>query len=204
MASMHSYIWDVENAVTPELAITPIHPLLDLQFSPRDPSILIGGLTSGQVAAWDTRQGGIATLINPLHTAHRDVAKCVKFITSKSGGEFFSSGPDGACKWWDLRNMKMPTDEIIIDYVQSILETPSMARSLAVSVIEFEPTIPTRFMVGTETGHVVSGNRKGKTSLDKLPHKVSKIKSLNGSYYPLFPFSGTGILEGFYISCLPC
>lgn len=29
-----------------------------------------------------------------------------------------------------------------------------------------------RFMVGTETGLVIGGNRKGKTPLEKLPSKV--------------------------------
>lgn len=32
-----------------------------------------------------------------------------------------------------------------------------------------------RFMVGTETGLVIGGNRKGKNAVEKLPSKVSNL-----------------------------
>ena len=34
--------------------------------------------------------------------------------------------------------------------------------------LEFESTMPTKFMVGTERGNIISGNRKAKTNADKI------------------------------------
>ncbi|XP_022112334.2 dynein axonemal intermediate chain 2 isoform X1 [Pieris rapae] len=170
-ASLLSYIWDVENANDPEVALVPPVPLLDLQFNPRERNILAGGLLNGQVGIWDRRRGGVPVVLCAPHVAHRDLVRNVIFINSKSGQEFFSGGPDGACKWWDIRNMDEPTDEMIIDVVQSSFDVQSMANANGISVMEYEPTIPTRFMVGTDNGLVVGGNRKGKTPMEKLPAK---------------------------------
>ncbi|XP_063363449.1 dynein intermediate chain 3, ciliary [Cydia amplana] len=166
-----SYIWDIENANAPELTIKPTQPLLDLQYNPRDQNILVGGMLNGQVGWWDMRKGGEAVGVCPPHVAHRDLVRNVLFINSKTGAEFFSSGPDGVVKWWDTRNMSEPTDSMIIDLVKLPTDTQSFENSLGVSALEYEPTIPTRFMVGTETGAVIGGNRKGKNPLEKLPTK---------------------------------
>lgn len=44
-------------------------------------------------------------------------------------------------------------------------ETALLSRALGASSLEYETTIPTRFMVGTENGYVIQGNRKGEFSL---------------------------------------
>ncbi|CAK1556188.1 unnamed protein product [Leptosia nina] len=166
-----SYIWDIENANAPELIIKPPQPLLDLQYNPRDQHILVGGMLNGQVGCWDMRKGGEPVGICPPHVAHRDLVRNVLFVHSKTGSEFISSSPDGVVKWWDIRSMNEPTDSMIIDLVKLPSETQSIDRALGISALEYESTIPTRFMVGTETGLVIGGNRKGKTPLEKLPTK---------------------------------
>lgn len=74
---------------------------------------------------------------------------------------------------WDTRNMNEPTDTMIIDLVKTATDTQNIDNALGVSALEYEPTIPTRFMVGTENGLIIGGNRKGKNALEKLPSKVS-------------------------------
>ncbi|KAI8426341.1 hypothetical protein MSG28_005197 [Choristoneura fumiferana] len=142
-AQQVSYIWDIENANAPELTIKPTQPLLDLQYNPRDQNILVGGMLNGQVGWWDMRKGGEAAGVCPPHMAHRDLVRNVLFINSKTGAEFFSASPDGV----------------------------SIETAIGISALEYEPTIPTRFMVGTETGAVIGGNRKGKNPVEKLPNK---------------------------------
>ncbi|XP_026738422.1 dynein intermediate chain 2, axonemal-like isoform X2 [Trichoplusia ni] len=165
-----AFVWNMENPNYPESVLAPPCPMLDLQYNPKDIQVLAGGLINGQVCTWDLRQKGVApALICPPHVAHRDLVKNVLFINSKTGMEFFSGGPDGVCKWWDIRKIHEPTDEMIIDVVTSMTEEQSMAKANGISVMEYEPTIPTRFMVGTENGLVINGNRKGKTPYDKLP-----------------------------------
>ncbi|KAJ0181519.1 hypothetical protein K1T71_002241 [Dendrolimus kikuchii] len=170
-APVDSYVWDLENANFPEVTIKPPCSLLDLQYNARDPTVLAGGLMNGQVCTWDQRTGGAPQLLCAPHAAHREYARSVVFINAKSGREFFSSGPDGAVKWWDMRDMSEPTEEMIMDVVKSSFDVQSMANANGASVLEFEPTIPTRFMVGTENGYVITGNRKGKTPMEKLPAK---------------------------------
>lgn len=168
-----AYIWDVDNANSPDQLITPPCLMFDLQFNPRDNNQLIGGLLSGQVAHWDLRSGPNPVETCPPHEAHRDYVRKLLFINSKSGQEFFSAGPGGVCKWWDLRNLSEPTDEMIMDVPKTVYDEQSMATANGVCSLEYEPTIPTRFMVGTENGLVIGGNRKGKTPQEKLPAKVS-------------------------------
>ncbi|RVE54189.1 hypothetical protein evm_001016 [Chilo suppressalis] len=177
-----SYIWDIENANAPEMIIRPPQPLLDLQYNPRDQNILIGGMFNGQVGWWDMRKGGEPAGICAPHSAHRDLVRNVLFINTKIGAEFFSSSPDGVVKWWDTRNMNEPTDSMIIDIVKNPTDTPSIDRAIGISALEYEPTIPTRFMVGTETGLVIGGNRKGKNAVEKLP---SKYEAHLGPVYSL-------------------
>ncbi|XP_053602327.1 dynein intermediate chain 3, ciliary-like isoform X2 [Plodia interpunctella] len=175
-------IWDIENANHPEMNLTPPCTLLDLQFSPREINVMAGGLMNGQVGFWDRRVGPKYVGVCPPHVAHRDLVRNVLFINSKSGMEFFSSGSDGACKWWDMRNLEDYTDEMIMDVVKSSFDVQSMATANGVSSLEYEPTIPTRFMVGTENGLVICGNRKGKTPMEKLP---AKIEAHNGPVHSL-------------------
>ncbi|CAG9136387.1 unnamed protein product [Plutella xylostella] len=175
LAPTESYIWDVNNANSPETVITPPSPLLDLQFT-KETNVLIGGMMNGEVAAFDKRTGEV-TASSPPHVSHRDFVSKVLLINPKVGTEFFSGSADGSCKWWDLRDMSEPTDTMIMDVVKTSVDVPSMATANGVSVLEYEATIPTRFMVGTENGLILGGNRKGKTATEKLP---MNIKAHNG------------------------
>lgn len=47
-----------------------------------------------------------------------------------------------------------------------------MSRSYGVSVLEYETTMPTKFMCGTDMGMVFVCNRKGKTPLEKINTRV--------------------------------
>lgn len=170
-SSVLANIWDVENSNSPVTKLVPPCPMLDLQYSPKEPTRLVSALMNGQVAAFDVRSPLAPSHLCPLHVAHRDAVRSVLFSGSKTGMEFFSGGTDGAVKWWDLRNISEPFEELCLDMIKAN-EEQSMSRAKGVSVLEFEPTIPTRFMVGTEDGAVMCGNRKGKTIVDKIPTKV--------------------------------
>lgn len=47
-------------------------------------------------------------------------------------------------------------------------------------VLEYEPTMPTKFMVGTEQSVVLSCNRKAKTAADKI------VASYSQHYGPIY------------------
>lgn len=76
---------------------------------------------------------------------------------------------------WDTRKLSEPTENLILDAAKP--EEQSMANAMGASCLEYEPTIPTRFMVGTEQGVVINCNRKGKTPIEKM---VSRYHSHHG------------------------
>ena len=52
-------------------------------------------------------------------------------------------------KWWDIRKFTEPTEVLILDPEK---ECNDIQNAHGVSCLEFEPTIPTKFMVGTDRG----------------------------------------------------
>ena len=53
-------------------------------------------------------------------------------------------------KWWDIRKFTEPTEVLILD--PSKEGSAEVSTAHGVSCLEFEPTIPTKFMVGTDRG----------------------------------------------------
>ncbi|KYN19471.1 Dynein intermediate chain 3, ciliary [Trachymyrmex cornetzi] len=69
-----SYIWDIENPNKPVICLRSSSPLLIVEFNPRDPSMLISGLMSGQVCNWDIRIGD-----RPVQMSHRQFSHSLPF-----------------------------------------------------------------------------------------------------------------------------
>ncbi|GLV48672.1 dynein axonemal intermediate chain 2 [Carabus blaptoides fortunei] len=167
-----SYIWEIENPNIPYYVMKPKIPLVCTEFSQKDANTLVGGMLSGQVSLWDVRRGNEPVEVTIVEESHRDPVRSVIWLTTKSGTEFFSGSSDGQVKWWDTRKLSEPMETLILDMVKSG-EPQQLSRAQGVSCMEYEPTIPTRFMVGTEYGCVFSGNRKGKTPNEKLTAKFN-------------------------------
>ncbi|EZA62230.1 Dynein intermediate chain 3, ciliary [Ooceraea biroi] len=68
-----SYIWDIENPNTPVICLESSLPLMITEFNPRDPSMLISGLTSGQVCNWDIRIGNRPVQMSRRQFSHSRV-----------------------------------------------------------------------------------------------------------------------------------
>ena len=176
-ATFESYIWDVENPARPELTLKPPSMAVCVEYNPKDPNQILSGLQSGQVCIWDTRTGGIPTRFSPPDKSHRDPVHRALWIQSKTGTDFFSTSTDGIVKWWDTRKIGEPVEELVLDITKKVLfdffrfhlflkENAELA--LGAVSLEFESTMPTKFMVGTERGNIISGNRKAKTNADKI------------------------------------
>eukprot|EP00049_Salpingoeca_infusionum_P018565 m.357810 g.357810 ORF g.357810 m.357810 type:complete len:572 (+) comp17943_c0_seq1:313-2028(+) len=157
--SVDSYIWDIEKPNVPELALTPSSPIVSIRYNPKDVHVLLGGLYNGQIGVWDTRKGSRPIETSPVERSHRDPVFAAEFLASKTGTEFFSCSSDGFVKWWDIRKMSEPTEELLMDIGD---------QQLGAVCLEFESTMPTRYMIGTEQGIVINGNKKGKTPAEKL------------------------------------
>ncbi|KAK5639983.1 hypothetical protein RI129_010794 [Pyrocoelia pectoralis] len=147
-STSYSYLWDVENPNTPLLTFTPIEtPMVCIEYHSKDVNTLISGHISGKVDVWDARKGNDPVNKSTTDVSHREPVRSVLWINSKSGLEFFSTSTDGQVKWWDTRKLNQPLETLILSAPGQVIEKAMSACSL-----EYEPSIPTKFMVGTEKG----------------------------------------------------
>ncbi|KAM6111115.1 dynein axonemal intermediate chain 2 [Pterocles gutturalis] len=162
--SSDSYIWDLENPNKPEFVLKPSSPLVCLEYNPKDSHILLGGCYNGQMVYWDTRKGGLPVEVSTVEVSHRDPVYRAIWLQSKTGTECFSASTDGQVLWWDIRKLSEPTESLVLDITRKGL----LENALGAVTLEFEPTMPTKFMVGTEQGIVIACNRKAKTPAEKI------------------------------------
>lgn len=136
------------------------------EYNLRDSRNIVGGLINGKVCVWDSRAGGKPHCITEKEYSHRERVNTVLWLHSKSNAEFFSGSADGQLYWWDIRKFQEPIDSLVLDPVDTI--TQEWTRSYGVSILEFEYTIPTKYMVGSTEGWIFVGNRKGTNPKEKL------------------------------------
>ncbi|XP_061782871.1 dynein axonemal intermediate chain 2 [Nerophis lumbriciformis] len=183
--STDAYIWDIENPNKPEMTLKAASPLVCLDYNPKDSHTLVSGSYNGQIVFWDTRKGSQPTNVSSLEQSHRDPVYKTIWLQSKTGTEAFSASTDGQVLWWDVRRLSEPTEQLVLDLGRE----GNLDRALGAISLEFEATMPTKFMVGTEQGIVVSCNRKAKTPAEKI---VCTYEGHHGPVYalqrnPFFP-----------------
>ncbi|VDQ06800.1 unnamed protein product [Trichobilharzia regenti] len=137
------------------------------------------------LALWDRRRGSNPVEVSPIEHSHRDPAWKVIWIQSKTGTECFSTGTDGQVFWWDVRKMSEPMEFLYLDPTKK----QDFSCAQGAYVLEYESTIPTKFMAGTEQGIIISCNRKGKTPAEKIvaayPGHIGPVYALQRN--PFFP-----------------
>lgn len=158
------YIWDLENPLIPEIIFKSDNVVLKTYFCPKDDNWIAGGLLTGKVCLWDSRTGELPINICPLEAAHREEVPVVCWVHSKTNTEFYTGSYDGSVKFWDSRDLNKPIQEILLD--PSMSDDQSRDRAHGVTVLEFEYTIPIRFIIGSDMGSIFIGNRKGMTPME--------------------------------------
>ncbi|KAH6582055.1 hypothetical protein BASA61_008681 [Batrachochytrium salamandrivorans] len=167
--SLDSYIWDIENPNTPEQTLSPESLIVCIKYNPKDPHILVGGSYNGLLSYWDTRKGSFPVDTSPIEKSHCDPVYNVSWVQSKSEfcnmqvPSFFSVSTDGQVMWWDIRKLSEPTETMIIDPERNGVIVGG-------TVLDFETTMPTKFMVGSENGSVFMCNKKAKNPSEKITH----------------------------------
>ncbi|CAM9744463.1 unnamed protein product [Ascophyllum nodosum] len=159
-----SYVWDIMNPNTPDVALMPPNPLCCLRFNPKSTDNLVGGSYNGLINFFDLRKPG-ATIGQavPLETSvieksHHDPVYDVFWISSKTGNQCASVSTDGRMMWWDTRRLGEPTDTLP-------LATDSKAGGMLLggSCMEYNQEAgPTKYLVGTEQGIVMQVNLRNR------------------------------------------
>ncbi|KAG9337234.1 hypothetical protein JZ751_029519 [Albula glossodonta] len=132
--------------------------------NPNKPELTVKPV-SPLVSYWDTRKGSQPVEMSTIEHSHRD--------------------PVYKVLWWDIRKLSEPTERLVLDPSRK----GNLDNALGAISLEFETTMPTKFMVGTEQGLVVSCNRKAKTPAEKI---VCTYSGHHGPIYalqrnPFFP-----------------
>jgi dynein intermediate chain 2 len=161
--SLDSYIWELENPNKPEQVLKPASPLLCLEYNPKDPHLLVGGCYNGQLALFDTRKGSQSLEVTPIEISHKEPVHKIIFPSSKTGSDVFSTSTDGQVLWWDIRKLVEPVEALPL-----VFPGYKPDFTLGGIVVEYESTMPTKFMVGTEQGVILCCNRKAKTPQEKI------------------------------------
>ncbi|XP_030377966.1 dynein intermediate chain 3, ciliary [Scaptodrosophila lebanonensis] len=169
------YVWDFKNPLKPKLFYDCPEVIYRAKICPKDENNLAGGLSSGKVCMWHTFKAGNPLRTCPLEAAHREATSALCWVHSKSNTEFYSGSLDGSIKYWDTRDLKMPVHELMLE--PDAQEIQNRQNSHGALVLEFEYTIPVRFIIGSDMGTIFVGNRKGMTAPETL---LAQYKMFSG------------------------
>ncbi|ESO09344.1 hypothetical protein HELRODRAFT_73612, partial [Helobdella robusta] len=165
-----SYIWRVENPFQPEQILYPTSPMLTMQYNYKDSNLIAGGQHNGQVAFFDIRKSSKPISFTEKSISHTEPVNSLIWIQSKTGFECFTCSTDGQVLWWDMRNLNEHADQMCIDSTRN--NDINIAEG-GIS-LEYSPTVPTKFMVGTEQGNVYSCTRRAKNPGEKIGQVFSE------------------------------
>lgn len=195
-------IFDPVSPTTPLATLTSTFPALCLAHNFRDHSLLGAGQRNGQFALFDVRQGPEAIGLTDPGQSHTDCLTSLAWIQSKTGTEFMTAGLDGNVIWWDSRRLNERVETLPLrerssntgnnKIVAGMQQTAATTEGpcLAATCLEYSIAAgPAKFMVGTSSGAVLSGNRRAKTPADRITGSFTghagPIVSL--SRHPFFP-----------------
>ncbi|XP_064099028.1 dynein intermediate chain 3, ciliary-like [Macrobrachium nipponense] len=161
-----SFVWDINTSSHPELVMKAPSWLQCLQYNVKDNNVIAAGLNNGQVSWWDVRQGSLPIESTGLAVSHKQMVTSLTWMTHKNRTELFSASTDGQILWWDTRKLSQPTDSLVLDPMRE--DPPDISRALSAICLDYEITMPTKFMVGTEQGQVVACNRRARNPPDRI------------------------------------
>lgn len=171
MDRTESYIWNLTNPNKPTI-LTSGSPMTCLKYFSPD-NLLVSGLENGEIAVWDLRSGGEPLGSSAPELSHRDTVVALIWTASKSGTEFFTAGADGMIKWWDCTKIRKPKSEQFVGE--------------PLTCLEYDPNIPTKFLMGTADGHVICGSRRKDGEALPWRMKVSDGPVVQLARNPAFP-----------------
>lgn len=163
---MPSFIWNLNRNLKPILTLECPDPLSlsTVEYNVKDESMIAAGRSDGTVALYDCRLGGKATAESIREESHREYVSSLQWTMSKGNVEFFTCANDACFITWDIRNMEQPFDK-----VQLKLNGAGCSSS------DYLFTMPTRFLIGTTNGLIISGNRRGKTYEERFAYSMKSF-----------------------------
>jgi dynein intermediate chain 2 len=168
-----SYIWDTGNPNTPDREVLPTSPIVCMRFNPKSTETLIAGCYNGTLCYLDLRRSGSAPVeTSIIEHSHHDPVYDVFWTSSKTGSSAASTSTDGQMLFWDVRKFKEPSDKLMLKN--------DKGQVLPGSCMEYNQEAgPTKYLVGTEVGVVLSVNLRNRKQNDG----VSQFDSGSGKHH---------------------
>lgn len=180
-----SYIWDITNSNKPIVELTSHSLLTCLKYNPKSSDTLVAGNYNGTVSYYDLRKpNGPAGKCCPIGSSvieksHHDPVSDIFWVSSKTGHQCVSVSTDGQMFWWDTRKLEEPIDTLVLD-----TDSKGGGVRLGGSSLEYSTEAgPSKFLVGTEQGSVMSINLRNK----KTNNGITVFDTASGKHHGPIP-----------------
>lgn len=155
----------MNNSNNPDVELRPPSLLTCLRFNPKSTDTLVGGSYNGLITYYDLRKPGSLSghCCAPLETSaieksHHDPVSDVFWVSSKTGHQCASVSTDGQMLWWDTRKLNEPIDSLTL-----AADAKASGAVLGGCSLEYNQEAgPTKYLVGTEQGTVLSINLRNR------------------------------------------
>lgn len=152
------------NSNRPIVELISPSPLTCLRYNPKSSDTLVGGSYNGTISYYDLRKpNGPIGKCHPaecslIEKSHHDPVSDVFWVSSKTGHQCVSLSTDGMMFWWDTRKLDEPIDSLVLE-----TDSKGGGTKLGGSSIDYSTEAgPTKFLIGTEQGIVMSLNLRNK------------------------------------------
>lgn len=159
---MASFIWDISERNVPLMELRATSPLICCQYNQKNPDWLLGGSYNGLINHYDLRKGPSPCLKSSVEVGHYDPVYDVVWLQSKTGTECASVSSDGRLLFWDVRKLHEVADECVL--TDGNKESPKTLGG--VSLEWMQEAGPTKFLVGSEHGIILSCTKRPKKQVE--------------------------------------
>ena len=164
------FIFNVTNPTKHSHRLVSSSCITSLQFNPKDGFQVAGGCHAGSVCWWDARSPEVVTAAE----RHDDPVYGVIWINSKTNSELMTSSTDGTVKFWDIRMFSKSKETFIVDVDNKDRKSNGdIQRAKPVSYLEYDSTIPSKFMLGCDSGELFICSRKAQAHCDVVTAKFA-------------------------------
>lgn len=159
---MASFVWDIAERNVPLTELRTGSPMICCQYNHKNSDYLLGGCYNGLLNFYDLRKGPTPAAKSNVEASHYDPVYDVVWLQSKTATDCASVSSDGRLLFWDVRNLQNHVDGVTL--IDGAKEDPKTLGG--VSLEWMMEAGPTKFLVGTEHGIVISCNKRPKKSVE--------------------------------------
>mmetsp|Transcript_43316 Transcript_43316/g.97778 ORF Transcript_43316/g.97778 Transcript_43316/m.97778 type:complete len:576 (-) Transcript_43316:137-1864(-) len=156
-----SFIWDISERNVPLTELRTTSPLICCQYNQKTADYLVAGCYNGVINHYDLRKGPMPLAKTAVEVTHYDPVYDVVWLNSKIGTECVSVSSDGRLLFWDVRKLSETVDECIL-----LDGTEQKKTHGGVSLEWMQEAGPTKFLVGSEHGIILSCSKKPKKDVE--------------------------------------